>query len=69
MKHIFYLLCGIAGLYKVITSFIYPEKETTLFSFEINVWVYRVIWSIVIIAMIEYFYRELKKQKINARIK
>ncbi|WP_298319508.1 hypothetical protein [uncultured Aquimarina sp.] len=60
MKRLFNLIVGIIGLVKVIMSFTSPQKSITLFTFEVNVWVYRLIWSLVVIAIADYFYKEFK---------
>ncbi|SOE23753.1 hypothetical protein SAMN06298216_4137 [Spirosomataceae bacterium TFI 002] len=56
------LIIGILGIGTLIYSFYGMGETTTLFTFEINIWVYRLIWAVVTVGS---FYEHFKKAKQN----
>ena len=62
MNKIASIIFGIIALGNVIYSFWKYSDSTEFFGFEINVWIYRVFWSLIAIKM---FYDVQNKKKVN----
>jgi len=62
MNKIASLIFGIIALGNVIYSFWKYSDTTEFFGFEINVWIYRIFWSLIAIKM---FYDYSKKKKVS----
>ncbi|CAI8228571.1 MAG: Uncharacterised protein [Formosa sp. Hel1_33_131] len=56
------LILGIIAVATVIYSFYGNLEPTSLFGFEINIWIYRLIWSLLAVGV---FYDYAKKNKIS----
>ncbi|CAL2083089.1 conserved hypothetical protein [Tenacibaculum dicentrarchi] len=62
MNKIASIIFGIIALGNVIYSFWKYSDSTEFFGYEINVWIYRLFWSLITIKM---FYDGLNKKKVN----
>jgi hypothetical protein len=60
MRKIITLVVGISAGVNVIESFFGNLESERMFGFEINIWIYRVIWSLVAILI---FYDHFNKVK------
>ncbi|GGG58002.1 hypothetical protein GCM10010976_31050 [Bizionia arctica] len=56
------LIIGILALGIVFYSFLGNSEYTSIFGFELNIWIYRLIWSVVAILI---FYEYSKKKKVS----
>jgi len=61
MNKIASILIGIIAIGNVIYSFWKYSDSTKFFGFEVNVWIYRIFWSIIAINM---FYDKFNKKKV-----
>ena len=66
MKKYLTLAMAILGVITVIYSFFGNMSETAdILGFEVNIWVYRLFWSVLAIGLIFSYVKENKKSKIN----
>ncbi len=62
-KILSFLLVGV-GLYKVVYSFIENLEFGLLFGTEINIWLYRIIWtSVIVLGVISIIKKSKQKQQ------
>ncbi|WP_435677391.1 hypothetical protein [Patiriisocius sp.] len=62
-KILSFLLVGV-GLYKVVYSFIENLEVGLLFGTEINIWLYRIIWtSVIVLGVISIIKKSKQKQQ------
>ena len=61
MNKIASILIGIIAIGNVIYSFWKYSDSTDFFGFEVNVWIYRIFWSLIAIGM---FYDKFNKKKV-----
>ena len=59
-KYLSLMLAVIITL-NVIYSFVVNAKTEAVFGFEINVWVYRIVWSILAILLYRLFFKTIKE--------
>ena len=62
MNKIASILIGIIAIGNVIYSFWKYSDSTEFLGFEVNVWIYRIFWSLIAIYM---FYDKFNKKKVN----
>ena len=62
MNKIASIIFGIIAIGNVIYSFWKYSDSTEFFGFEVNVWIYRIFWSLIAIYM---FYDKFNKKKVN----
>ena len=56
------LIVGILAVVNVIYSFFGNSESDQMFGFEMNIWIYRIIWSLLAVGI---FYDYSKKKKIS----
>jgi len=56
------LIVGILAVANVIYSFFGNSESDQIFGFEMNIWIYRLIWSLLALGI---FYDYTKKNKIS----
>lgn len=57
-KITFNLIVGIFAVLTIIYSFFSTESTTNIFMFEVNIWIYRLVWAIIAAGC---FYDHFKK--------
>ncbi len=62
MNKIISLIIGIMATVNVIDSFWSDSTTETIFRIEMNIWIFRLIWSVIAIIL---FYDYYKKRKHN----
>lgn len=60
MNRTILLLVGIIAVSNVVYSFFVNSLKASFFAFEINIWVYRLIWSLLAVGIL-YSYAKKKK--------
>lgn len=66
MKKYLSLGMGIFSVVIVIISFFGNMSDTaSILGFEVNIWIYRLVWSIFAVVLIFSYLREVKKTKAN----
>ena len=64
MSRILFLVVGLVSATNVIESFIGDLERVTIIGFEVNIWIYRIFWSIISIWI---FYDYFKIRKIEKK--
>ncbi len=62
MSRILILVVGLVAATNVIESFIRNVETEHMFGIEMNIWIYRIIWSLIAIWI---FYDYSKKKEVN----
>ena len=58
MNKIISLIIGIMAILNIIDSFWSNPSTETMFSIEMNIWIYRLIWSIIAIILLYDYYKK-----------
>lgn len=61
MKKIFFIVGIVIALSNVIYSFFGMNDTAKLFGFDINIWMYRLIWLFLAVLMFKAYKKESKK--------
>ena len=64
MKKTWVIIAAIIAIANVVYSFWKPDGSYSIFSIEINIWIYRLIWSIGGVSVIYEYYKN-KRNKQN----
>ncbi|WP_434035933.1 hypothetical protein [Formosa sp. 4Alg 33] len=59
----FSLVLGIIALIQVVYSFLSSATTGRMLTFELNIWLYRLIWSAITFAFFYDYYKSLNKGK------
>lgn len=62
MNKIASILLGIIAIVNVVYSFWHYTDSNTFLGFEINVWIYRIFWSLIAVFM---FYKYIFKKEVK----
>ena len=57
------IIAGIIALSYIIESFLYPDSQYNIFSIELNIWLFRIFWLIILIGVSSALYKSFKKKK------
>jgi len=60
MKSIISLIIGIIAIINVVYSFWKVSSSQSIFGIEMNVWVYRLIWSAIAVLFLYDYYKKTK---------
>ena len=63
MRKIITLVVGISAGVNVIESFFGNLESERMFGFEINIWVYRLIWSLIAFIIFYDHFKKVKSEK------
>lgn len=58
MKNIWSIIIGILAIINIIYSFWNATTIESIFGIEMNIWVYRLIWSVITIASLYDYYKK-----------
>jgi UDP-N-acetylmuramyl pentapeptide phosphotransferase/UDP-N-acetylglucosamine-1-phosphate transferase len=57
------IIAGIIALSYILDSFLYPDSQYDIFSIELNVWLFRIFWLIVLLGVSNDYYKISKRKK------
>jgi len=60
MNSIVSLIIGIVAIINVVYSFWKVSSSQAIFGIEMNVWIYRLIWSVIAILFLYDYYKKTK---------
>jgi len=62
MKKLTFIILGLLSISNIIDSFGGNSDTEQIFGIEINIWLFRLVWTFVIVVI---FYEFLNKKKVN----
>jgi hypothetical protein len=63
MKGKLSLIIGILAIANLVYSFFSTSNHSSIFGMELNIWVYRLIWSFLAVSILYKYFKENKAKK------